>query len=153
MRERSSDGGIGVALAGHKGARGGKDQGLAVALIARQVLEGRAQMLEGRPADAARTFAAAADMQDGFKWGMDPPPFWYPVRRSQAAAELKAGRAAAAVRDADASLKAWPGDALALHVRALAEQKLGRAAKSEADEAASRAAWRGVSGGVPVDLI
>jgi hypothetical protein len=143
---------IGLALGGKTDTKGGKDQGLSVALIARQVLQGRAQMLEGRADAAARTFAAAAAMQDGFKWGMDPPPFWYPVRRSQAAAELKAGRAADALRDADASLKAWPADALALHVRALAEDKLGQREKSEADEAASRAAWHG-RGAVPLDMI
>ena len=143
---------IGLALGGKTDTKGGKDQGLAVALIARQVLEGRAQMLEGHPDAAAKTFAVAAGMQDGFKWGMDPPPFWYPVRRSQAAAELKAGDAAGAVRDADASLKAWPADALALHVRALAERKLGQDAKSEADEAASRAAWHG-TGAVSLDMI
>jgi hypothetical protein len=114
---------------------------------------GRAEMLQGRAADAARTFAAAAQLQEGAKWGMDPPPFWYPVRRSVAAAELKAGRDADALRQADASLRTWPGDALALQVRALAERKLGQTARSEADEAASRAAWHGIAGGEPIDLI
>ncbi len=141
---------IGLAIGQHPGAR---DEGVDVARIAQQVLEGRAEMLEGRPDEAARTFSAAARLQEGFKWGMDPPPFWYPVRRSLAAAYLKAGRAADALREAGASLQAWPGDALALHVRALAERKLGQNARSEADEAASRAAWHGVSGGVPIDLI
>jgi len=144
---------IGLALGDHPDTTGGPGMNLAVASIAERVLRGRAQMLDGHPADAARTFAGAARMQEGFKWGMDPPPWWYPVRRSLAAADLKAGKAADAVREADASLKAWPNDALALHVRALAEQKLGQGAKAEADEAASRAAWRGVAGGVPIDLI
>ncbi|HEY5409550.1 MAG TPA: hypothetical protein VIJ94_02375 [Caulobacteraceae bacterium] len=127
--------------------------GLAVANIAQRVLQGRAEMLEGHPADAAKTFAAVANDQDKDKWGMDPPPWWYPVRRSLAAAYLKAGRDADALREAAASLKAWPGDGLALHVRALAERRMGQAAKSEADEVAARAAWRGDLGRIPIDLI
>ena len=126
---------------------------LSQAKIATRVLQGRAEMLQGRPADAAKVFAAAADIQEKGKWGMDPPPWWYPVRRSLAAAYLKAGRNADALREADASLQAWPGDGLALQVRALAEQRLGQTAKSEADTAAARAAWHGKAGGLPIDLI
>jgi hypothetical protein len=121
--------------------------------IAQQVLEGRADMLQGHPDAAAKVFVAAAQAQEAAKWGMDPPPWWYPVRRSVAAADLAAGRDAEAVKDADASLKAWPGDGLALHVRALAERKLGQAARSDADEAAARAAWHGDLGRMPTDLI
>src|SRR5262249_53230560 len=62
--------------------------------LARRVLEGRLAMLEGRPADAARIFREAAADQEKYDWGSDPPPWWYPVRRSLAAAELKQGRPA-----------------------------------------------------------
>jgi len=144
--------GIAQVLASRDAARIGKfDQDQAN--IALRVLQGRAEMLEGRAADAAKTFAAAAQLQADAKWDMDPPPWWYPVRRSVAAADLEAGDDAGAVREADESLKAWPGDALALHVRALAEQKLGQAARSEADAAAARAAWHGDPAGMAIDLI
>jgi hypothetical protein len=121
--------------------------------IAQQVLEGRADMLQGHADAAAKVFAAAAKAQDAAKWGMDPPPWWYPVRRSLAAADLKAGKTGDALKEADASLKAWPNDGLALKVRALAEQKLGQTAESEADEAAARKAWHGDLGRMPIDLI
>ena len=143
---------IGQALAAKDAAKMGSFARIQ-AELAQRVLEGRARMIQGAPADAAKSFAAAAQLQERAKWGMDPPPFWYPVRRSLAAADLKAGRDADALKEADASLKAWPGDALALHVRALAERKLGQATRSEADEAASRAAWHGPAGGAPIDLI
>ena len=146
---------IGAALARNPDAKdkGGDDTSLSVARIAQQVLKGRAEMLDGRPADAARTFAGAAAMQEKFKWGMDPPPWWYPVRRSLAAADLKAGRDADALREATASLKAWPGDGLALKVRALAEQQLGQEAAAKADEAAAQAAWHGALSGVSIETI
>ena len=144
---------IGVALGQKPGSKDKDETGLSLAGIAQRVLQGRGEMLAGRPADAARTFAGAAGMQERFKWGMDPPPWWYPVRRSLAAAYLKAGRNADALREASASLKAWPQDALALRVRALAEQRLGQAAASQADEAAARAAWRGDVTAVPIELI
>ena len=142
---------IGQELVQWKKAKKDQQYGITEAQIAQRVLEGRADMLQGRPDDAAKAFSAAAAMQEKAKWGMDPPPWWYPVRRSLAAAHLKAGRNADAVREADASLNAWPGDALALHVRAMAEHGLGQTAKAAADEAAARAAWRG--GPVPTDLI
>ncbi len=144
---------IGVALGQKPGPKDKDETGLSLAGMAQRVLQGRGEMLAGRPADAARTFAGAAGMQERFKWGMDPPPWWYPVRRSLAAAYLKAGRNADALREASASLKAWPQDALALRVRALAEQRLGQAAASQADEAAARAAWRGDVTAVPIELI
>ena len=72
---------------------------------------------------------------------------------SLAAADLKAGRDAEALREADASLAAWPADALALKVRALAERKLGQAAEADAAEAAAKAAWHGALSGVPIDMI
>ena len=144
---------IGQQFAEWKKAKKDQQYGITEAQIAQRVLEGRADMLQGKPDDAAKAFAAAAAMQEKAKWGMDPPPWWYPVRRSLAAAHLKAGRNAVALREADASLKDWPADALALQVRSMAEQRLGQADKSKADEAAARAAWRGDPGKVSIDLI
>ncbi len=132
----------------------GKNANLSsIGRIAQNVLEGRAWMLDGKPADAAKAFADAARTQEKAKWGMDPPPWWYPVRRSLAAAYLKAGRNADALRESNASLSAWPADALALKVRALAEQKLGQEAASRTDEAAAKSAWHGVLSAVPIEMI
>jgi tetratricopeptide (TPR) repeat protein len=88
--------------------------------IARGVLDGRIAMLEGRYADAEKTFAAAADIEEtkDFMRFSDPPAFWYPVRRDVAAAILAEGdkpRAAAAVQ---ASLKLRPKDPVALDLLA-----------------------------------
>jgi tetratricopeptide (TPR) repeat protein len=127
-----------------------------IAQIARDVLFGRAAMLAGQPAEAESRFAAASAAQekafpvfDNF----DPPPWWYPVRRSVAAAQLKAGRYAQAEAEARRSLKDWPQDALALKVLAEAEarQKAARSAREHLAQA--RQAWRGDLSKVPLDLI
>jgi tetratricopeptide (TPR) repeat protein len=124
---------------------------LSQARLASQVLEGRAAMLEGRPAEAARLFREAAVDQEKLGWGTDPPPWWYPVRRSLAAAELKLGQPAEAARQAQASLKSWPQDGLALQVLAGAQTALGHAADAQRSEAESRKWWRG--GTLALDLI
>jgi predicted Zn-dependent protease len=119
--------------------------------LATRVLEGRIAMLEGRPADAARAFREAADAQDKHDWGTDPPPWWYPVRRSLAAAELKLGRPADAAKEARASLKAWPQDGLALQVLAAAETAQGQTADAQRSEAERQKWWRG--GPLALELI
>ena len=60
-----------------------------------------------------------------------------------AAADLAAGKPADAVREAKASLKDWPDDALALRVLSQAEAKLGDEASAHAHMAQARKAWRG----------
>jgi predicted Zn-dependent protease len=112
-------------------------------------------MLSGRPDEAARLFAAAAAAQEKafpVRDNFDPPPWWYPVRRSLAAAHLKAGRAADAAREAQASLKDWPQDALALRILAKAEAKLGKSADARRHLADARRAWRGDLAKTPLDL-
>jgi tetratricopeptide (TPR) repeat protein len=112
--------------------------------IAASVLEGRAAMLQGHPDAAATAFEAAAKLQESvYAFVFDPPPWWYPVRRSLAAAQLAAGRPAEAAKDARATLAAWPGDPLALQVLAEAEAKLGRPADAADHRRRARAAWRG----------
>jgi hypothetical protein len=113
------------------------------AKLARQVLDGRIAMLEGRPADAARTFRDAAVAQEKAGWGSDPPPWWYPVRRSLAAAELKLGKPADAAKDARKSLDAWPQDGLTLQVLGGAQTALGQAADAQRSQAESQKWWRG----------
>jgi tetratricopeptide (TPR) repeat protein len=80
--------------------------------IARNVLIGRAAMMEHRPQDAAIAFAQAAELQesDDFSSVSDPPAWHYPIRRDLAAALLELGDAAGARREAQAALKYRPQD-------------------------------------------
>jgi tetratricopeptide (TPR) repeat protein len=129
--------------------------GTAIVTIASQVLDGRAALLAGDPAKATQAFAAAADMQEKIypaSRAFDPPPWWYPVRRSLAYADLAAGKPADAAREAKSSLKDWPDDALALRVLGDAEAKLGDAAAARTHAEAARKAWRGDLGKVPLAL-
>ena len=121
-----------------------------VAEIARDVLLGRAAMVAGRPAEAIPYFEKAAAAQEKaypVLRNFDPPPWWYPVRRSVAAAYLKAGKRAQAAEMARASLAEWPHDALALRV--LAEADRAEAAKARAE---ARKVWQGDLSKVPLDL-
>ena len=63
--------------------------------IAHLVLTGRADWLAGDLGGAIRAFREAADLEDArFSRSADPPRWWYPVRRSLAAALLARGDAA-----------------------------------------------------------
>ena len=68
----------------------GSLQAQTMTYIARNVLVGRAAMMEHRPADAAHRFPQAAELQesDDFSSVSDPPAWHYPVRRDLAAALL-----------------------------------------------------------------
>jgi tetratricopeptide (TPR) repeat protein len=77
-----------------------------MALIARNVLTGRAAMLDKRPADAVLAFGQAAELQEGEAFSVltDPPGWYYPVRRDVAEALLAQGDRVGARREADAAL-------------------------------------------------
>ena len=125
-----------------------------VAKVARNVLAGRLAMLHGRFADAAGAFDAAAVQQDTLLSStMDPPIWWYPIRRSAAAAWLEAGQFARAAEVARASLKGWPDDALALLVLSRAEDGLGQGADARHDDAAAIGNWEGDLAKVDVTVI
>ena len=112
--------------------------------VAKGVLAGRLAMLQGRFAEAARLFEETAAKQDTILTdSMDPPPWWYPVRRSVAAAYLQAGDFARAAETAKKSLQGWPNDALALLVLSRAEDGLGHFADARHDEAAAMGNWEG----------
>jgi hypothetical protein len=87
--------------------------------IARLVLEGRAAMLEGRSGAAVEAYRAAARIEearlDRFR---DPPFWWYPVRRSLAAALIAQGRTAEAELELRQVLLWWPYDPMSLRLLA-----------------------------------
>ena len=144
-----------IAVLGAEAAKASETTNAQVADIAGGVLSGRAAMLAGQPNQAAFLYAKAAIAQEKafpVPKNFDPPPWWYPVRRSLAAAQLKAGRYAEAERAAHASLAEWPRDALALRILADAEAAQGRkgAARDHRDEA--RRHWRGDLAKTPLDL-
>ena len=93
---------------------------------------------------AAPLFRKAAEIQEkAFVTFTDPPVFWYPPRRSLAAAELAAGQTANAAEEAREVLKHWPNDPMSLTVLADAERKLGKTADADRDLAAARRGWKG----------
>ncbi|MBS0331905.1 MAG: hypothetical protein JSS35_04000 [Proteobacteria bacterium] len=126
-----------------------------VASIAADVLNGRAELLSSHPQQAAVFFARATARQDEVypvAKAFDPPPWWYPVRRSLAAANLAAGKPADAIREARASLADWPDDALALRILSQAEARQGDAAGAARDMAQAKKVWRGDLAKTPLAL-
>ena len=120
----------------------------AVLKIARLTLEGDAALAENRPDAAIDAFRQATEAQDAFlAKSVDPPAWWYPVRRSLAAALLAKGDAAGAEREADAVLGAWRLDPVTLAIRAEARRTLGHPGAA-ADLAAARRGWRGDAAGL-----
>ncbi len=115
----------------------------AVLRIARLTLIGDAALQEHRPDAAIAPFRDAADMQETRLAGsVDPPAWWYPVRRSLAAALLAKGDAAGAEREATTVLATWRLDPVTLAIRAAARQALGHPG-ADADLAAAHAGWHG----------
>lgn len=99
-------------------------------------------MIEKDYAAAGEHFRKAAERQEKvFGDGGDPPIWWYPVRRSLAAALLAQGQVVPALGQARAVLAKWPDDPMSLVVAAQAEEALGRADFAARDRAAARAGW------------
>jgi tetratricopeptide (TPR) repeat protein len=90
----------------------GSLQAQTMTFIARNVLIGRAAMLDRRPEEAAISFQQAAELQesDDFSSVSDPPAWHYPVRRDLAAALLAQNDRAGARRELDAALEYRPKD-------------------------------------------
>ena len=121
--------------------------------IAIGVIEGRIAMADGNPREAVQRFTDAAAAQKADEAYMDPPTWWYPVRRSIAAGWLKAGDFAKAESEAAASLKLWKHDPLALWVLGNAQLAQGRAAEGEKILAEARKLWRGDFDSISVEAI
>src|SRR5436190_11362983 len=127
--------------------------GTALATVMQHVLEGRAAMLERDFRAAEAAYRRAMDAQLAARFGMDPPLFWYPVRRSLAAARLARGDARGARAQLTASLEHWPNDPLALYALSLAERRLGRAREAVAALQRARAGWAGDVTAIPLTRI
>lgn len=90
----------------------GSLQAQTVTFIARNVLMGRAAMIEHHHEDAMIAFAQAAELQEAndFRLVADPPAWYYPIRRDVAQALFARGDLAGARREAEAALKYRPKD-------------------------------------------
>lgn len=97
---------------GHLSGDDGTLQAQQLTLIARNVLAGRAAMIEKRPGEAATAFRQAVEIQEGedFSAVADPPAWYYPIRRDLAAALLAAGDRSGARAQANAALAYRPKD-------------------------------------------
>jgi tetratricopeptide (TPR) repeat protein len=133
-----------VTSADLKPFEGFRSTAQAVVDVANAVLTGRAAMIEGKPADAAQAYRKAAQIQEAKLLKIsDPPIWWYPVRRSLAAALLEQGHADQAAAEARKTLTTWPNDPVTLAVLAQAEKKLGDRQAADLHLAQARKGWRG----------
>jgi tetratricopeptide (TPR) repeat protein len=139
--------------AGPAGRAFGGAYGEALVEVAQRVLEGRAAMIAGDPRAAAASYWAGMKRQDGAHFYSDPPPFWYPVRRSVAAALLAQGDALGAEHQLTASLEGWPNDPLALYLLAKAQHALGREAEAARSLKRAKAGWVGDIEAMPLSRI
>jgi tetratricopeptide (TPR) repeat protein len=125
--------------------------------IARCVLLGRLAMLEKRWSDAEVAFRNAADLQemklDTIPDLTDPPAWWYPVRRSVAAALLAKGDLAAATAEIEQVLVHWPGDPVSLKILADCETQLGRGDEAKGHLRLAQTNWTGDINDVPLWLL
>jgi tetratricopeptide (TPR) repeat protein len=121
-------------------------QAAALAQMPQLVLAGRVAMMQGKPALAAVAYRKAAEIQERkLRDVSDPPIWWYPVRRSVAAALLEDGKADQAADEARTVLKTWPNDPVTLAVLARAERKLGDGKAADLHLAQARHGWHGAS--------
>lgn len=111
--------------------------------VSQRVLEGRAAMIEGNADAAVAAFTRAAQIQAQGSEGGDPPIFWYPTRRSLAAALLLKGDAAGAKAKIVELLEDWPSDPYSYFILAEAETVLGDARAAADARRKSAIEWIG----------
>ena len=159
LARRGDAAGVRAEAAAIAGLREGRDspglgqRGGQLAEIFQYVLVGRAAMLARDAAAAQTAYRHAMETQLVADFGMDPPLFWYSVRRSLAAATLAAGDVQGARAQIYASLRHWPNDALALFVLAQADRAAGDPASAGRNLARARAIWAGDVTQVPLSRI
>jgi tetratricopeptide (TPR) repeat protein len=144
---------LGAILDGPQAATLGSKVAESVVAVTRHVLEGRAAMLAGEPAKAADAYFKGMQRQVSAGFSSDPPLFWYPLRRSYAAALIAAGDHKRAREHLLVSLSRWPNDPLALLALSQAERALGEEGSAQRNLARARAAWAGDLAQVPLSRI
>ena len=99
-------------------------------------------------------YRKAAELQEA-RLGtiMDPPAWWYPLRRSVAAALLAQGNARAAKIEVQQALNKWPNDPLSLRVLADCDRALGETAEEQAVLTSAGRNWTGSLASVPLSQI
>lgn len=127
------------------------DQVRSMVDIARLVLQGRVAMIEKRWSDAEADYRKAADIQDA-KLGVftDPPTWWYPVRRSVAAALLAKGDPTAAEVEINEALLHWPLDPQSLKILAQCQQAMGHPEEAKRQNALAQNNWLGDATALPM---
>lgn len=126
-----------------------------MAQIAQLVLMGRAEMADNNPNRAFGYFARATRLEESriVTYFADPPAWWYPVRRSMAAALFAAGRYDTALTQADAALKRRPNDPVATMLKAEALAKLGKTDLAASEKASAASMWHGDASAFTTALI
>ena len=128
-------------------------QGRAMVEVARLVLAGRAAMLEGRFTEAEAAYRDAANIQEARLGELsDPPAWWYPVRRSLAAALEAQGKSQAAAAEARRAMVRWPFDPVSLDILADSERRVGQTDEAGRQLAYARANWTGDVSQMPLAL-
>lgn len=133
------------ALNAHPGMAMLAEQGVPAAdliRLATAVARGRWAMAQGRHADAAGHFRAAAAVEAAMPY-MEPRYWHYPVSQSLGAALHLAGDHAGASAAFRAALVQAPGNGWALYGLALSEAAAGHKPEAVAAQAAFRRAWAG----------
>jgi hypothetical protein len=130
-----------------------QSQGEAMIAVARLVLTGRAAMMEHRFADAEAAYRRAADLQEA-RLGTfsDPPSWWYPVRRSVAAALEAQDRPQAAAAEARKAMTRWASDPVGLQILAESDRREGRTDAADREVASARSNWIGDVSALPLAL-
>jgi tetratricopeptide (TPR) repeat protein len=144
---------IGAILDGPQAATLGSKVGESLVAVTRHVLEGRAAMLAGEPAKAADAFFKGMQRQVSAGFSSDPPLFWYPLRRSYAAALMASGEHERAREHLLVSLSRWPNDPLALLALSKAERALGQNGSADRNLARAKSVWAGDVSSVPLSRI
>ena len=136
-----------------KASKDGSPQDATMVALARLVLEGRAAMLEHQYADAEDAYRRAAELQETKLGGSsDPPLWWYPVRRSLAAALLADGKPDAAAAEVKRVMIRWPYDPVSLKILADSDTAQGHGADAERQLAYAQANWTGDVSALPPAL-
>jgi len=146
----------GVRVSGDdlKSFKDDRGAGEALVTVARLVLVGRIAMMERRYSDAEAAYRRAADVQEAkLDHFADPPFWWYPVRRSVAAALLAQGKPDRAIQEAEKAMVRWPYDPVALKIVSDAQLAQGRTVAAQQPLAWAKANWTGDIAALPPALL